>query len=331
MTPRSGRRGCSGRAASSSSVATSGAAAASSTSWPATATSSSSSRCAAGARGPTPSRASGRASSICWRAPRSGGSRGTPRRRGRASTSSLSSAIASNTSSMRSVRRREPEAVVRADQAGPSNHPLHRPREPSAAAGDVASSVRGRGHAPAGLRANDAPRSRVVARLLRSRDLTSAGGELKTPGPPSQGSRGSRASEEADKPGSVDDVVAFVAGHPFLQRRRHRRRRAALRGHAGRARPRGGRPLALLRVGFALPSTSPPTRCALAAPFHPCPAALRPGGADCSLWHFPSSHPDRSFSCTHALRSPDFPPVDDGAGAPSRPAGVWPLRRAATA
>ncbi len=30
--------------------------------------------------------------------------------------------------------------------------------------------------------------------------------------------------------------------------------------------------LVLLRVGFTLPSTLPPKRCALTAPFHPCPA-----------------------------------------------------------
>ena len=37
------------------------------------------------------------------------------------------------------------------------------------------------------------------------------------------------------KPGSVDDVVAFVAGRSFLQDRRRRRPQAALRGRAGRA------------------------------------------------------------------------------------------------
>ncbi len=39
----------------------------------------------------------------------------------------------------------------------------------------------------------------------------------------------------ARKPGSVDDVVAEVAGRPFLQGRRRRRPQAALRGRAGRA------------------------------------------------------------------------------------------------
>ena len=33
--------------------------------------------------------------------------------------------------------------------------------------------------------------------------------------------------------------------------------------------------LVLLRVGFTVPSVSPPTRCALTAPFHPYPVALR--------------------------------------------------------
>src|SRR5205085_2040562 len=52
------------------------------------------------------------------------------------------------------------------------------------------------------------------------------------------------------------------------------------RGSSELTRERGGPPLPLeaalpylllLRVGLAVPSTSPPMRCALTAPFHPCP------------------------------------------------------------
>jgi len=45
---------------------------------------------------------------------------------------------------------------------------------------------------------------------------------------------------------------------------------------------------ALLPMGFALPATLLPPRCALTAPFHPCP---HPASAEplavCFLWHFP--------------------------------------------
>ncbi len=72
----------------------------------------------------------------------------------------------------------------------------------------------------------------------------------------------------------------------------------------GPSRPRG-RCLALHPVGFAVPATSPPPRCALTAPFHPYPApesagAFRLGdgltgrlrcGAVCFLWHFPDPTP----------------------------------------
>src|SRR3982751_2490042 len=56
------------------------------------------------------------------------------------------------------------------------------------------------------------------------------------------------------------------------------------RGSSERTRERGGPPLPLeaalpylllLRVGLAVPSTSPPMRCALTAPFHPCPPCGR--------------------------------------------------------
>ena len=41
--------------------------------------------------------------------------------------------------------------------------------------------------------------------------------------------------------------------------------------------------LVLLRVGFTLPPVSPPTRCALTAPFHPYPVALRHSPRHCAV------------------------------------------------
>ncbi len=87
--------------------------------------------------------------------------------------------------------------------------------------------------------------------------------------------------------------------------------------------------LVLLRVGFALPQTSLPARCALtlipenrAAPFHPYPAhqpLKRPGKAVYFLWRFPcrrrtarrSGHPLPALAVSEhaALRSSDFPPL----------------------
>jgi hypothetical protein len=47
--------------------------------------------------------------------------------------------------------------------------------------------------------------------------------------------------------------------------------------------------LVLLRVGFALPATLLPRRCALTAPFHPYPGVA--ARAVYFLWHFPSNDP----------------------------------------
>ena len=43
----------------------------------------------------------------------------------------------------------------------------------------------------------------------------------------------------------------------------------------------------LLPVGFAMPPTLPPTRCALTAPFHPYRGYTQRAGAVCFLWHCP--------------------------------------------
>src|SRR5690606_10589631 len=82
-------------------------------------------------------------------------------------------------------------------------------------------------------------------------------------------------------------------------------------GLAPRARARTpGHPyLVLLPVGFALPLLSPVARCALTAPFHPCPAGSEePPSAVCFLWHFPWGRPRRPLAATVFPWSPDFPP-----------------------
>ena len=95
----------------------------------------------------------------------------------------------------------------------------------------------------------------------------------------------------------------------------------------------------LLPVWFAMPVPLPDPRCALTAPFHPCPPSQlallwrgRPGGlsrrspegrrrAVRSLWHFPWGRPRRTLSGTVCRWSPDFPlpqPFDhSGSGRPA--------------
>ncbi len=66
--------------------------------------------------------------------------------------------------------------------------------------------------------------------------------------------------------------------------------------------------LVLLRVGFTLPPTLQPERCALTAPFHPY--RILAGAAVFSLWHLPSRSLDAPVPdvIRHtALRSSDFP------------------------
>ncbi len=68
----------------------------------------------------------------------------------------------------------------------------------------------------------------------------------------------------------------------------------------------------LLPVGFALPPPLPEARCALTAPFHPCPQAApvarKRVRAVCFLWHFPWGRPRRPLTGTVPSWSPDFPP-----------------------
>src|SRR4051812_15578732 len=71
--------------------------------------------------------------------------------------------------------------------------------------------------------------------------------------------------------------MAIPLGRPLPGASRDRPGRR--RGNAPGRLPRRGaasRPyLVLLPVGFAVPPTLPPARCALAAPFHPCRPAVR--------------------------------------------------------
>ena len=66
--------------------------------------------------------------------------------------------------------------------------------------------------------------------------------------------------------------------------------------------------LVLLPVGFAVPATLPPPRCALTAPFHPYRGRPEPAVAVCSLWHCPWGRPRRPLAATVLPWSPDFPP-----------------------
>ena len=73
--------------------------------------------------------------------------------------------------------------------------------------------------------------------------------------------------------------------------------------------PSAGRPyLVLLPVGFTLPRTLPPARCALTAPFHPYLLAPKREKAVCFLWHCPWGRPRRVLPGTVSPWSPDFPP-----------------------
>jgi len=63
----------------------------------------------------------------------------------------------------------------------------------------------------------------------------------------------------------------------------------------------------LLPVGFAVPPTLPPARCALTAPFHPCRGTTQRATAVWFLWHFPWARTRRTLSGTACPWSPDFP------------------------
>jgi len=84
--------------------------------------------------------------------------------------------------------------------------------------------------------------------------------------------------------------------------------------------------LALLQVGFAVPTLLPGSRCALTAPFHPCrpprPHGRRVLGGLLSVALSVGSRPP-GVTWHLIRRSPDFPPpsTDDAAESSDCPAG----------
>ena len=126
---------------------------------------------------------------------------------------------------------------------------------------------------------------------------------------PSSSSRGGRR-QTACKPGSVP---RRPGGWPFIW---DSRRRLPLATHPdGGAETRldapagnGGGPCrpysVLLPVRLAVPRPLPAARCALTAPFHPCPARYR---AVCFLWRCLGGRPRRALPGTVFPWSPDFP------------------------
>ena len=99
----------------------------------------------------------------------------------------------------------------------------------------------------------------------------------------------------------------------------------------------------LLQAGLAMPPPLPETRCALTAPFHPCPAPKCE--AVCFLWRYPWGRPRRALPAAYSPWSPDFPPSSEedsdrpavwsvakvGAGKPRVKAGSGPASSAAVA
>ena len=127
------------------------------------------------------------------------------------------------------------------------------------------------------------------------------------------GRRKSGGREPACKPGSVEGSHSSGTRVAARLVRPTRERRG----------PRLSLPyLVLLRVGFTLPPVLPPARCALTAPFHPCP---RSAGGMFSVALSVGSRPP-GVTWHPALRSPDFPPRREmrrsGCPADSRPASI---------
>jgi len=111
--------------------------------------------------------------------------------------------------------------------------------------------------------------------------------------------------QTACKPGSVHALAD--AGRPFLWDAPRGAPRATNPGGGAGTPSRlpscdgsAGRPYSvLLPVGFTVPPPLPGARCALAAPFHPCPrgqASL--ARAVCFLWHCPWGRPRRPLAGT---------------------------------
>ncbi len=120
--------------------------------------------------------------------------------------------------------------------------------------------------------------------------------------------------QPACKPGSVwpgfcPDATAIPLGRPSPGASSNQPERQGLRT-GPRGEPARRSYSVLLPAGLAMPPTSPPARCALAAPFHPCLRGLATGRAVCFLWRFPWGRPRRTLSGAASVWSPDFPPQE---------------------
>jgi len=77
----------------------------------------------------------------------------------------------------------------------------------------------------------------------------------------------------------------------------------------------------LLPVGFAVPPTLPPTRCALTAPFHPCRPSLSRGRRSVLCGTFPGLTPAGRYPAPHVHGARTFLPRPPfGIGTSGRPA-----------
>ena len=138
-----------------------------------------------------------------------------------------------------------------------------------------------------------------------------------------------RKCQTACKPGSVRPAgagaMAIHLGRPLPDASRDLPGRR--RGNAPRRRPACRPYSVLLPVGFTVPPPSPGARCALTAPFHPCPPrpeGLRPGGllsVALSLGSPPPGVTRHRVSVEPGLSSPGRPKPAEG----DHPA-VWQLR-----
>ncbi len=116
----------------------------------------------------------------------------------------------------------------------------------------------------------------------------------------SAGGFGKTGRQTVCKPGSVPARTRGMAihlGRPSPDASRDQPGRPARKPACPRPGPETRRPYSvLLPVGFAMPATLPPPRCALTAPFHPCPPAGPeesggPGGRSALCGTFPGVAP----------------------------------------
>jgi len=111
--------------------------------------------------------------------------------------------------------------------------------------------------------------------------------------------------------------MAIRLGRPSPDASRDQPGRPARKPACRRRKPTARRPYSvLLPVGFTVPATLPPPRCALTAPFHPCPPApanQRPGGRSALCGTFPGVAPAGRYPapCFRGART-FLPPAQAG-------------------